>query len=58
MNKKLLLLLGILTVSAGVLVGCSNGTSQKDSENSDVSNELFVSALIAAAAAVSYEKAS
>ena len=34
MNKKILLLLGILTVSAGVLAGCSNTTSQKDSETS------------------------
>ena len=34
MNKKILLLLGILTVSAGVLAGCSNTNSPKDSETS------------------------
>ena len=34
MNKKILLLLGILTVSAGVLAGCSNTNSPKDSKTS------------------------
>ena len=35
MNKKILLLLGILTVSASVIVGCSKATGQEDPKTSE-----------------------